>query len=39
MKTLVSAETDELFGKITDLIAQPRDGVEVILEINPTTML
>jgi primosomal protein N' (replication factor Y) len=39
MKTLVSPETDAFFSALTELTAEERDGAEIYLEINPTTMI
>ena len=39
MKTLVSSESDEFFGALTELAAEKKDGAEVYFEVNPTTMM
>ena len=39
MKTLVSRETEEFFEALTEIADRYRDGTEIYLEVNPTTMI
>ena len=39
IKALVSRETDEFFGALTELAARETPGAEVFFEVNPTTMM
>ncbi len=39
IKALVSRETDEFFGALTELAAEKPESAEVFFEINPTTMM
>ena len=39
MKSLVSKETDELFGALTELAAAGSEGAEICFEVNPATMM
>ena len=39
IKALVSGETEEFFGALTELAAEGADGAEVYFEVNPATMM
>ena len=39
MKSLVSKETDEMYGALTELAAAGSEGAEIIFEVNPATMM
>ena len=39
IKALVSRETDELFGALTEMASAGADDAEICFEVNPTTMM
>ncbi len=39
IKALVSSETDEFFGALTEIAAEGAEGAEIFFEVNPTTMM
>ena len=39
IKALVSRETDELFGALTEMASAGADEAEICFEVNPTTMM
>ena len=39
IKALVSGETDEFFGVLTEMAASETADADVFFEVNPTTMM